>query len=239
VPVAIEGTPTTITAVGADSYVEEAGTNRLVVALVVYEGGTGSRPVESGTWGGVAGTAVVSGTTAQTTATTRTGVGILYWDEADIADAGRTTDVIDITFTGGDPSNGNSRCFMLTLSGVDQTTPVDATDDNAANDSTGIALALTTASGGLVLAVAAHESPTISITWSTSGSGGTEILDSNLTNYRGACLQYDPAVGGTSYSETVAGASGTPDLSAGAASFKAAAGSTPTAALAAAYYYNR
>jgi hypothetical protein len=148
-------------------------------------------------------------------------LGFLYWNEAAVAS--RSGDVIDVTYTGGDPTGGASAAIMLTLEGVDQTTPVDASDSDAGASvltASGLPLSLTTTATGLVIAAACVHATGISTSWSGVGS---EIFDIAATNYRHAANIYTP--GSTSYSLTVIPSS-TADMAVGAASFKAVSSSS-------------
>jgi hypothetical protein len=222
--VALVGTPTSIVATGAGSYAAETGTDRIVIAVCIGEAGaTSNRPLASGTYGTVANTGMVGQTVSPSGSSGRMTIGILYWNEAAVAS--RSSDVLDTVWTGGDPASG-TRAYMYTFSGVDQTTPIDASTSNNAAATTSLGMSLTTTASGLVVAGACHHAQTVSVPWATvTAVDSTEYFDENLTAFRGSTILYDPALGGTSYSETVSPASAV-DLSIAAASINAAASGT-------------
>jgi hypothetical protein len=234
-PIALVGTPQSIVATGAGTYTAETGTDRCVIAIVTGESGpTTNRPLASGTYGGVANTGMVGQIVSPSGFTARMTIGILYWNEAAVAS--RSGDAIDCTWTGGDPVTG-SRAFLYTFSGVDQTTPIDASTSAALQATTSLGMSLTTTATGLVVAGACHHIQATQFgAWATVTAGNSvENFDVNLTSHRGSSIVYTP--GSTSYSETATVGTAA-DMAIAAASLKAAAGST-VAPLAAAYYYYR
>jgi hypothetical protein len=221
--VAVVGTPSVIQATGSGTYSVEAGSNRVVVGIACGNGGASTRPVGSAVFGGQTNSGTVLGATVSPAdANGQIIIGVLYWTEAKIAllTNGGVNDTVDVTFTGGDPASG-SRIIMLTLSGVDQTTPSDASTSNSAANVTsgaGLGMSLTTAANGLVIAGHAHHG-TFGVTYSTA----TEASDAGYTTFRAGYGVYTP--GSTSYSETIFPAA-TYNMAITAVSFQAAAGGT-------------
>jgi hypothetical protein len=235
-------TPESISATGAGTYADGGtpGNNRLVVAICMGESApTTSRPLASGTYGGVANTGMVSQVVSPSGFSARMTIGILYWNEAAIAS--RSDDLIDTTWTGGNPLLGPPTCHMYTFEGVDQTTPIDASNSaalQAVDSTTGLGISLTTTATGRVVTGACHSADTVPFAaWATVTAGNsTEYFDVDAGTSRMTSLVYTP--GSTSYSDTAKTSAGTADMSIASASLKAASSSS-VAPLAAAYYYNR
>jgi hypothetical protein len=229
--IAIEGTQSHGNTEASTYTAETTGADRLL--LIAFSVEDGSTPDVTGvTFGGVAATQAVTQRSGGTGGP-YPGASLYYIKQANIPSGAQSC---AITFD-SDPMSTGPFISFYTLSGVDQTTPVDDTAfaslDNVSATSLAITLETNT-SGGMAFAVFGLNlsgAPTI-----TNSDGWTEDLDVSRTNY-GEWLGHKALTGA---SETLTLSFNTSSFaSLVGAAFKPAGGSTPTAALAAAYYYNR
>jgi hypothetical protein len=239
--VAIEGTPSYGNNSAATYTAETTGTNRLLVILVSCEDGSSGPEVTALSLGSAS---IANGQLVKVVESTNTGgsgayntASIYYIKEANIP-AGANAP--SITYDVGAITTGPYFDYF-TLSGVDQTTPVDDTASDVRNNSSGTTFTTgcvleTNTTGGWAVALA-----------TTGGAGAAAFTAGTWDDFS----EVADAVLGTLYlrgvaTATLTGASVTtnptftsaPYANIVAAAFKPSSSST-VAPLAAAYYYNR
>lgn len=163
--IAVEGTPNSDIDSG-DTYTPESGSDRLVVwAFGPRLNGTGSDTVTGGTYNSTALT--IDANTFRTVGSNAYTSTILHAKDADLPGASST---ISATISGGSLADDDGAA--LTLSGVDQTTPVGDTVTNSAGGITSLSLnGLSVSAGGVVVCVAASNRDL------TTPAGYTELMN--------------------------------------------------------------
>jgi hypothetical protein len=238
---AIEGTPSYGNAAATAYTAETTGTNRLLVILVSCEDGSSGPEVTALSFPS-GGASLANGQIVKVVESTNAGgagpyntASIYYIKDANIPVGANAP---TITYDVGAITSGPFFDYF-TLSGVDQTTPVDDTAEDVVNNvassttfTTGCVLETNTTGGWAVaLATNSHASGA-----HTAWDDFSEVADAALSgaytrgvataSLTGASVTTNPSFTGATYANLVA------------AAFKPSSSST-VAPLAAAYYYNR
>jgi hypothetical protein len=176
--VAIVGTPTRIANGG--TYAAEAGSNRLVAFLTYAEGTNASSVTLTGVSYDSGGTPVAAtlGVFDRTVGSSYVSQSVYYVKEAQIVGG---TPAITATWS-GTPSGVGGGIICVTLSGVDQTSPIDSVGNDHGNGITTLtATCATTSANGLMLAGSVFSGHLVTdMAWSTVA----EILDASDTTSR-------------------------------------------------------
>jgi hypothetical protein len=234
--IAVEGTPSYGNVAATGYTAETTGSDRLLVILVSCEDGA-TPDVTTFTFGSasLAGGTIGSAVQKRNSTAGFVNTSIFYIKQANIP-AGSNTP--SIAYDSGALTAGPYFDYF-TLSGVDQTTPTVSTGsdsiDNVSSTTFPTGITLTTSSGGYAIALAATNNANTYSAWDDFSEAADDSMSAGA--YRrgvatvattGASVFVNPTFSSTTQFGAMA-----------AAAFKPAAGSTPTAALAAAYYYNR